>query len=156
RHLSVAFLLASPGVDPKELWGSLNGFILLQAFQVVGLILGGLLAGAGQRQGAVYGAVLGIWNGVLLVLVQPASTPFLNTMILYALPLMQAALGALAGWLGSRVWSPLTPAGGPVPLRKAKPKRKGLPWFAGPIYWARVIMGTSLAVGGALWAGALF
>src|ERR1700682_3912515 len=70
RHLCVAWLLASEGSEQNELWGTIPGLILLQSLQVVGLLVGALLAGAGQRQGAVYGAVLGVWNGVFLVVVQ--------------------------------------------------------------------------------------
>src|SRR5438309_413809 len=67
RHLCVAWLLASEGADQPELWNTIPGLILLQSLQVIGLFFGALLAGAGQRQGAVYGAVLGVWNGVFLL-----------------------------------------------------------------------------------------
>jgi len=109
RHLATAGLLALDGADAQTLWSGLDGFLMLQGMQLVGLFFGGLLAGAGQRQGAAYGMVLGIWNGVLVVLIQPSMAEQFNTVTLYGLPLLQAGVGALAGWLGGLIWRPLTP-----------------------------------------------
>ena len=41
------------------------GFISLQVLQILAVLLGGVMAGSGQRHGVVLGAVVGIWNGVL-------------------------------------------------------------------------------------------
>ncbi len=156
RHLIVAGLLAAHGTDPQELWSSLNGFLLLQSMQLIGLFCGGLLAGAGQRQGAAYGMLLGIWNGVLVVLIQPSMTEQFNTVTLYGLPLLQAAVGALAGFLGGWIWQPLTPILPAATRAKAKLAHRDWPkLFVGPVYWVRVVMGTAVAVGGALWAGVI-
>jgi hypothetical protein len=156
-HLVSAGVVASQQVDQKEFWASLAGFLLLQGMQVVSLVLGGLLAGAGQRQAAVYGAVLGVWNGVLVTVVQPEAIERFNAVAVYGLPLLHAAVGALAAWVGSVIWRPITPAsvrGSSRPLAKIA-RREGRPWFAGPVRWPRVIMGTGLAVAGALWAGVI-
>lgn len=155
RHLCQAGLLASDAADQKEFWDSLSGLALMQGLQIIGLFIGALLAGAGQRQGVVYGAVLGVWNGVLLVLVQPEQSELLNKVTLYALPLLQAGLGALAGWVGSVIWRPLTPAVVPGASRALLKtiKRERRKWFAGPVAWPRVVIGTAAAVGGTLWAG---
>src|SRR5207302_5630448 len=118
RHLCVAGLLATGLIDGETLWASIEGQLLIQSLQVVSLFFGGVFAGAGQRHGAVYGAVLGVWNGVFLVLVQPVllraeQVQFFNTVSLYGQPLLQGALGCLAGWVGGRIWQPLTPAAEP-------------------------------------------
>ena len=161
RHLCVAALLGVGAVDSETFWTSLEGQLLVQGLQVVSLFIGGVFAGAGQRHGAIYGAVLGVWNGVFLVLVQPAlfrneQVQVLNTVSLYGQPLLQAALGCLAGWLGGRIWRPLTI--GEADARRRPPKvvkRAKLNLFAGSIAWARVLIGTALAVGGALSAGTI-
>jgi hypothetical protein len=157
RHLSVAWLLAVESGDQNELWGTVPGLLLLLSLQIVSLFFGALLAGAGQQQGALYGGVLGIWNGVLLVLVQPVQNEIMHAFAVYGLPLLHGALGALAGWVGSRVWKPITPVAVPgasrIVLKAVTRQRKK--WFAGPIVFTRVIMGTSLAVAGGLWASVL-
>ena len=55
---------------------------------------------------------------------------------------MQGLLGALAGWVGGRIWSPLTPAAGVGAgrqiLKAAKKHRKK--HFAGPVWWLAPLM----------------
>ncbi len=160
RQLCVAALLATGAVGKEELWSSLGGQILLQSLQAGSLCIGALFAGAGQRHGFLYGAVLGAWNGAFVVLVQPAfiwteAAQFLNAVTVYGQPLLQGALGGLAGWVGSRIWRPLTPFGERDPLRKPVKgaRRHPLNLFAGPVHWGRVALGTGLAVGGTLSAG---
>jgi hypothetical protein len=157
RHLCVAGLLAANVVEAETLWTSVTGLLLIQGLQVVSLLIGGLFAGAGQRNGAIYGAVLGVWNGVLLALVQPDQLPLLGPVSKYGQPLLQVVFGLLAGWLGSQVWKPLSVAGEAEPLRKL-PKalpRKAAPLFVGPIAWLRVAVGALAALGGTLWADRL-
>jgi hypothetical protein len=162
RHLCVAVLLAIGAADPASLWSTLEGQLLLQGLQVVSLFLGGLFASAGQHHGPFYGTVLGIWNGAFLVLVQPVlfqsdQGQALNTVTLYGQPILQAALGGLAGWLGARIWRPLPAANEPDARRKS-PKsvvRSRVRLFAGPIAWTRVMVGTAVAVLGTIWAGTI-
>lgn len=158
RHLTVGALMAADVIDSKELWNTLSGFILLQSLQVISLFAGALLAGAGQKQGILYGAVLGIWNGVLLVFVQPDQLLQPNAVSLYGLPLVQAFLGAVAGWIGSRIWRPITPASVPGASRQILQKvakKQPVKWFVGPVAWFRVLLGTAIAVCGTLWASAI-
>lgn len=154
RHLTVAGVLATGG-DPLELWSSPTGFLLLQLMQLVGLFVGGLLAGAGQRQAVICGLVLGAWNGVLVVLIQPAMSEQFSALTLYAVPLVQASLGALAGWMGGTIWRPVTPVSARTSRSVAPVRHEKLKLFVGPIYWTRVAMGSAVAVCGALWAGVL-
>lgn len=153
RHLCVAGLLATNFADAEALGASVTGLLLLQGLQIVSLFIGGIFAGAGQKSGAIYGAVLGVWNGVFLVLLQPEQTPTLGTLSLYGQPLLQACLGLLAGWLGSQIWKPLVIATEAEPLRKAKAgPRTRTRLFAGRIAGMRVVTGTVLAVAGSLGA----
>src|SRR5262245_25484521 len=56
RHLLTGVLLAA-GIEAP--WDDLQFLIVLQSIQVAGLLAAGLLAGAGQQQGLVLGAVVG-------------------------------------------------------------------------------------------------
>src|SRR5262245_38388646 len=148
RHLCSATLLGV-GVSANELWNSLNGLLLDQGLQVAALCVGGSLAGAGQRAGVVYGAVVGVWNGVLLLAVNPEQASRSQGVVLYGLPVLQAAFGALAGFMGSRIWQPLTPATNPNEAARKAPKPPSEPrpnLFDGPIAWFRVSLGPALAV----------
>jgi hypothetical protein len=162
RHLCVAALLATRLFDGETLWTSLEGQLLIQGLQVVSLFIGALFAGAAQPHGAVYGTILGVWSGVFLVLVQPVliraeQVHFLNTVSLYGQPLLQGALGCVAGWLGGRIWQPPTPVTERGAARKpAKVSaRAAISLFTGPVAWGRVLIGTAVAVGGTLWAGTI-
>jgi len=153
RHFVAAGFLAT-GLDQNAFWESLNGLMTTQALQLVGLVIGGVLAGAGQQYGIIYGAVLGVWNGVMLLLINP-NNPYLSTHVtLYGIPLLQAGVGALAGWVGGRIWMPLTPVTPAGHSRKITNvvRSNSKPLFQGPISWVRVIMWVGLAVGGTLWA----
>jgi hypothetical protein len=157
RHLCVGGLLATDVIDAETLWSSATGLLLIQGLQVASLLIGGLFAGAGQKNGTIYGAVLGVWNGVFLSLVPSEPAHQLSPLMLYSWPLLQGVVGLVAGWLGSRIWKPLAVSGEVQPLRKL-PKaapRKATRLFAGPIAWVRVGVGAMLAVSGALWAGPL-
>jgi hypothetical protein len=132
--------------------GDLTGLAVSQGLQVFALVVGGLLAGSGQRGGPLLGLLVGAWNGALCVAFSgPAGPPSMVT--LYGQPLLHAFAGAVAGWFGSIVWPPpATPALPGAPLvRKAAGPRKPSP-FAGPVNWLRVAAGAALAVTGTLFA----
>jgi hypothetical protein len=92
-------------------------------------------------------------------------TPIRN-MALYGLPILHAVFGAMGGLLGSSVWKPL-PELSLEQLRSAYPGLlQGVPkrlslrrsfilraiWqWNGPISWVRVLLGTAVAVSGAIW-----
>src|SRR4051794_30913462 len=63
RHLLTGALLVMNGPDgAPDALASLPGLIAVQVMQVLSLLLGGLLAGAGQRKGLVLGGLLGLVN----------------------------------------------------------------------------------------------
>jgi hypothetical protein len=81
----------------------------------------------------------------------------LSVVGLYAQPLLQAAVGAVGGCVGSLIWKPI-PSAVPsalIPIRKKPPRRKS-PLLAGPVSWVRVLVGVAVAVAGTLSATLIF
>jgi hypothetical protein len=82
----------------------------------------------------------------------------LTPIALLGQPLLQAAIGAVGGWLGSTVWKPLpeeTTGETPLP-RKRTSLRRNMNFFTGPVAWVRVSVGVILAIAGTLTATLLF
>lgn len=160
RHLCTALMLAGSEESTQAFWTTPAGLILLQSLQAGGVLVAGMLAGAGHRQAVLYGLLLGLWGGVIDLLVQSLSGHMLTTVLALGLPILQAFFGGLGGMIGSAVWKPLpvvglgASSGKPGP-RFADSRRKLASYFAGPIAWVRVGMGIAVAVGGALWAHAI-
>jgi hypothetical protein len=153
----------------------LAGGMLSGAGQSKGIACG---AGVGLVSGfLVFG---GIISGVLTSTVTPFSkeplvppppiqpiTP--QVMMVYGPVLVNLLFGALGGLLGIMIWKPLPkldlPASVPSEQKSVlgtkltlppQGDRKVLfPW-AGPIAWVRVLIGTLVAVGGAIWTTPLF
>jgi hypothetical protein len=158
-NLCSAGVLAVDESAGHSVWSTLAGLLILQGLQAVGLLIGGALAGAGQRQSALYGGIVGVWNGIIFVCVQQASAPTFTPVILYGQPILQTAFGALGGFLGGLIWRPLQPVAMPKTTPEAirpSPPQKALSLFAGPIAWGRVLAGAAISVGGAVWANAIF
>jgi hypothetical protein len=155
--------------------GGLNplaGLVLFQGLQGLAVLLGGLLAGAGQARGSLLGgfvgllsgtaALAGMLSGAVSTLVQSYSAELLtpgtptHQVVMYGLLAQQLVVGAVGGFLGSFVWRPLVV---PVDSRYAalarrRPARRdpGEPAFrrwSGPVAWVRVLTGTGLAAVGA-------
>jgi hypothetical protein len=110
RHLATGILLASAKGDSHEVWQDVRNLLILQAIQWFGVLVGGVLAGGGQRSGLVLGAVVGAWNGVLAVLLKQNPDQELTVIGLYGQPLLQAAIGGIGGWVGSLIWKPIPAA----------------------------------------------
>jgi hypothetical protein len=156
RHLLTGVLLAANGGNAAEVWNTLQATLLLQATQVLSLVLGGILAGGGQRDGLVLGAVVGVWNGVLAVLLrQNPAQGALSPIALVCQPLIHSAVAAVGGWIGGLIWKPLPSATAATQARKRPAPRKPSP-LAGRIAWLRVAFGAGLAVAGTLSATLIF
>jgi hypothetical protein len=155
RHLyaAVSLILQAQGAAPEGT-ASLSNILLLQAFQLIALAFGAVMAGAGQRQGFVLGSMVGVWNGVFSVLFGPSE--FLSAVALYGQPLIHAAVGALFGWVSATVWRPISGPGNSRLLRKQPLPRQSTPLFAGRIAWLRVCLGSVIAVAGTLSAKIVF
>lgn len=159
RHLFTALLLALQGREAVEQIGTAaSSIVLLQGVRLFAVFVGAVFAGAGQRQAAFLGAMVGAWNGLLSVLLRPAAAQALTPIALLGQPLVQAGIGAVSGWLGSLFWKPLPATitlATPLP-RKRHLLRRNLKLFTGPVAWVRVSLGVLLAVAGTLAATLLF
>jgi hypothetical protein len=172
RQLCNAGMLALSDEAASDVWKTLFGLMLLQGLQAFGLLVGGIVAGAGQRRGLLLGTVVGVWNGVIVIALdyfrgRPTGG---GTLATYALPLnsvtaygellLLTAFGALGGLVGSLIWKPLPvlPIPGQDGDRKGAVKfsrKDKVSLFAGPVAWIRVALGTAVVVGGALWANVI-
>jgi hypothetical protein len=151
--------------------------------QAVSLVAGAVVTGVGQRRGIIFGAVVGLLSGLLVLsgifcgvignfaasfgtqLFTPG-TPIRN-IVMYALPIVHVLCGALGGLIGSAFWRPLPEVGefSPTGLvdgrqvpsrivrRPASDRPRTFSW-KGPIRWGRVLVGTAIAVLGAVYARA--
>jgi hypothetical protein len=142
--------------------GSLNYLLQQQAAQGLGLLLGGILAGAGQRRGLIFGALVGLLNSVIFLgflLLPPdvvgrlgwPATEDIAGVTLFAQPILQTAVGTLGGFLSSLIWKPVEPLeiAAQQPLL---PPRPPVVVRSAPLAWGRILAGMALAVGGTVWA----
>jgi hypothetical protein len=151
RHLyaGVSIVLQEYGAAPDK-GASFSNVLVLQALQLSALAVGAVMAGVSQRQGAILGCMVGVWNGVFCVLLGPSE--YLSAVALYGQPLIHAAFGALAGWVGATFWKPIPPSAASRIVRKQPLPRRAVKLFAGPVAWIRVCLGSVIAVMGTLTA----
>jgi hypothetical protein len=154
RHLVEGLLLALYGGPPT--WDPVARFLFWQGVQLVALIPGMALAGSGQNQALLLGLLGGAASGVMTVLLQAVPAQEMGAAALYGQPILQALAGALAAWLGSRIWKPLAPPTVPGGVVRKAPAPRSRSLFAGPLAWFRIVPGAALAVAGALSASSIF
>jgi len=155
RQFATAGLLMGGNETARNVWSTISGIIILQAIQACCLIVAGMLAGAGLRQGIFFGGIVGVWNGLLSVVVQSIGAWPHTAVTLLGQPILHTAFGAAGGFLGSRIWKPMPTLAGPTTPQVAPPliaARVRQPLFDGPYAWGRILLGTALATGGTLWA----
>jgi hypothetical protein len=152
--------LAGLSVADTAVWTTLSGLVLAQGLQGLGLLVGGAMAGAGQRRGILFGTVVGVWNGMVFVLLLQINKEPVTQMALYGIPTLHTAFGAMGGWLGRLIWKPL-PSLHLAGMDSGKGPRIRVPGIAkpwalsGPVSWGRVMAGAAVAVGGATWANVI-
>ncbi len=143
-------------------WTGVSGLVFLQILQVLTLTAGGMLAGGGQQRGVLLGGLVGVWNGVLSVLLDPLLhpnfVPTITTLTLVGVPLLHVAFGTFGGWIGHSIWRPVQSDG---PARPAQPARKAgvarrRAQLAGRVAWFRVLLGAVVAAAGYMTAAAVF
>jgi hypothetical protein len=150
----------------------LVGLVLFLGLQVLALLVGGTLAGAGQPRGALLGGLVGLTSGVLFLvgmlcgivssLVQSFSSELLtpgtptHDLTMFGLPLQNAIVGALGGLVGSWIWKPFPPLTIPglVGVQYRNPRRapqiQPVSRWAGPVSVTSVLLGTTAAALGAI------
>lgn len=156
RQLCTAILKATGEEGQGPWWEVFTNIVVLQGLQVIGVLVGSILAGVGQRWGSLYGAGVGLGSGLLVVGVQYATGRVPTAVEFYGQPILLAAFGVLGGFIGGQIWKPLpllttpTPATPPaLPLLKSR--RRPTP-LDGPVAWERVLVGIVVAVAGTLGA----
>ncbi len=106
RLCSAGFLAADEG-DTQGVWSSLFGVFLVQGLQALGLLVGGALAGAGYKRGALLGALVGAISGGISLALLLGMQQELTAIALYGQPLVQMVIGAVGGAIGCTIWKPL-------------------------------------------------
>jgi hypothetical protein len=158
RQLCTAGLLATSENGSTDVWNTLFGLILLQGLQGIGLLIGGMLTGVGRKQGAFYGAVVGVWCGVISLVIASQLGTAMTPVALYGQPILQTVFGAIGGLLGSVIWRPLprlSLPGDSRPVRLLPPGTRKPNWLSGPVSWWRIMAGVAVAVGGSMWANVI-
>lgn len=139
---------------------------LLLILQALSLLLGGTLAGAGQRRGVLLGLALGLVNSLIFLTTEwtvraQTGGDAVTGQELVGQASFQILCGAVGGFLGSVIWKPATPILGPVgdtpppPLRRTAlgGARRFFRPFSGPVAWTRVAIGCIIAILGSYWSG---
>jgi hypothetical protein len=157
NHVVSDFLMAGKLIAAERgqagLASWLNSLVAIHAIQVFSVVLAGILTGAGQKRGALYGAFVAFWSclcfqyfgGATFVTNEwPARASELFLLV------SCGAAGGLAGraaWRADKptvaFWRPKSEA------RRLRPRRSA---YEGPVAWLRVCMGIPLAVGGVMCA----
>ncbi|MBM4070248.1 MAG: hypothetical protein FJ271_15030 [Planctomycetes bacterium] len=151
KQLVNAVLMASDG--DAEGWQTTAGAICLFAFQGLGLLIGGAVAGAGQNRAWLFGSLLGVMNALIFFVFPMTSYALDSESKLYASLVLNPALGALGALLGALIWRPL-PAIKTTNFptqAQAKIPTPAMPIWSGPISWPRVMLGMTLIVAGSVW-----
>jgi DNA-directed RNA polymerase subunit RPC12/RpoP len=162
QFLVTAYLKATGDDAGQDYWNTPVPFVLLQTLHAFGLLLGGMLAGAGKRRGVFFGSVVGLVHGLVYLGIRQSTGDVLTEAGLYALPALHMLCGAVGGFLGSLIWKPLPAV--PMPAADTEPKTtpKSAPrghvdtsFITGPVAWLRVLLGMAIVVSGVMGASAI-
>jgi hypothetical protein len=142
-------LAANKALDPA-IPPLADHLVLQQGVQCFSLLVGGVLAGAGQRRGFIFGALVGLLSSVLFLTVQYfryLKGQEFSPVLLFGQPVLQTAFGILGGYVSSLLWKPVEPVtvGPPASLLAPRPVA---PVRSEPLAWGRIVAGIALAVGG--------
>jgi hypothetical protein len=152
RTLFTAWFLAS-GVDGQpETWNTPAGMVWLNVFHAVSLLVCGMLAGANQTRGITSGGLVGLWSGLVFLGIHRAGREFMDPIIFFGQPFLHLLWGLIGGWIGHRIWKPvpLFHLDGDVGTSGFGVPRPAKKLLRGPISVVRVLIGTAIAVAGAV------
>jgi hypothetical protein len=143
----------------QSVWSTLYGLVLLQALQGFSLLVGGALAGAGQRRAIVVGAVVGLVHGSTFLMIQQLQGGPMTEIALYGQPVLYIAFGVVGAVIGASIWRPLPTFTMPeFDVDKKSPRLHSESSFEalrGPVAWGRVFAGIILVTAGFIWGPAL-
>jgi hypothetical protein len=153
--LTAGFLATSDAANP---WATVWGLVIRHTIAAVALIVGGVLAGAGQTRGIVYGAIVGLANGLISLILHSKDAE--SEWLAYGEPVLHLAVGAIGGGLGMLIWRPaptLADLGGDTPAPEVASSIASFfsNLFTGQIHIARVCAGAFIIVIGVVWAKAI-
>jgi hypothetical protein len=154
--LCTAGVLATAHDAEQSVWSTLFGLVLLQALQGMSLLIGGGLAGAGQKRAPLLGFVVGLVHGVFFLSIQRLQGAPQTEVTLYGQPILHVMIGIVGAVIGSYIWRPLPTLAMPEfetdksfqPLRSRKVR---FTMLRGPIAWGRVFAGIVFVTAGFLW-----
>jgi hypothetical protein len=154
--LCTAGALAAADDVEQSVWSTLYGLVLLQVLQGMSLLIGGGLAGAGQRRAPLLGLVVGLVHGVLFLSIQRLQGTPQTEISLYGQPILHVVFGVVGAIIGTCIWRPLPTLAMPEfetdkdfqPLRSRKSR---FALLSGPIAWGRVFAGIVFVTAGFLW-----
>ncbi len=160
QMLCHAFVQVAADDPSQSIWTTLYGLVLLQCIQGFSLLAGGALAGAGKRQAALLGAVVGLVHGLIFLVYQHLRGEHPTEVALYGQPLLHISFGALGAVLGAQIWQPLPVLAMPEfgTEKQPKPAQRRSSLFAslrGPVSWSRVSVGIVIITAGFLWGPSL-
>lgn len=135
---------------------AIDKLVSFHGLEIASVLLAGVLTGAAQRKGPVYGAGVGIFTSLMLHGLQFLGGDFSGASFWAPEALVLLAFGAAGGWAGCRGWPPsdtrgswsIVSPGHVEPLQQFSA-------YDGPVAWMRVCMGIPIAVGGVLCANSL-
>ena len=148
--------VSATGDTTEVVWRTLWGLVLLHALQGVSLIAGGTICGAGQARGVLYGSLVGLANGLIYLATQRNNEALFSPAILYTIPVVHLALGALGGLLGRLIWRPavlVLPATDST--APSFPVASAWSLFSGPVHLGRSFAGIFVVVAGVVWSNAI-
>jgi hypothetical protein len=129
---------------------------ILAGLQICGVLLGGLVAGAGNSRAVFAGAAIGLLNAVALIGAQVALGNRPADFMLFGAWLPHMVFGAVGGWAGRHFWPSLLDLPDPARPKPEKTAKVEKPVAPGPpLSWLRVLGGAALSVGCTVWAGAI-
>jgi hypothetical protein len=145
--------------DQLSVWSTLYGLVLIQALQGLSLLIGGAVAGAGQRRAIIVGAGVGLAHTFILMLIQGYQGQSFAEIALYGQPVLHIGFGTLGAVIGSCIWRPLPTLAMPeFATDKKAPRGQRKSVFSalrGPVAWGRVFAGIVTVTAGFLWGPAL-
>jgi hypothetical protein len=158
RMLCTAGVLVTADEAQQSVWSTLYGLVLLQALQGLSLLIGGGVAGAGQRRAITVGALVGLVHSFILLFIQVVQGEPITEIALYGQPVLHIAFATLGAVIGSCIWRPLPTLTMPEFDTDGKATRvRSSGWAAlrGPVAWGRVFAGIVTVTAGFLWGPGL-
>jgi hypothetical protein len=160
QMLCTAGVLATGEEAQQSVWSTLFGLVLLQAVQGLSLLVGGAVAGAGQKRAITVGALVGLAHAFILLFIQGLQGQPITEIALYGQPVLHIAFGTLGAVIGSCIWRPLPTLTMPefdIDAKAPRGRGRTSAWAAlrGPVAWGRVFAGIVTVTAGFLWGPAL-